>query len=721
MAALIKRASRYPLAHRGVALVPQVAYLHETAGVLPQSCVWSQKQECRKNHGRLHSSLVHNVSSTSLDDSDGTSLRAEALFLQFFDKIDADKDGRLDREELNAGLDALLSMVPSSYCEVASTLFQALGPDDKGVSRADWINAIRRSAQKTDDCASLRNLNGEDWLEKAGPHLVLALEAVDERRVRRLAKQREFFAKEGGLVGFETPHDDLFESKHVEASNPRKRAKLGLRTMEPCPPGYTFLDVLGGGAFGSVFLVRSEATSDAQAMKRIDRQLMMDRYGLDARQVEQMVEKEFKNLRYTTHPHIVHLFEFRQDSQYSYFIMEAARGGDLLQLVQKRRRLSESYVASIIRQVAYALHFLHTDHQIHKDVKLENIMLLDQSSDAPHAVLIDLGLVESRSFVGGKLPGAGGTPNTMAPEVYDTFLGVRPQSFDERCDIYSLGIVAYELLVGKPPYKVCMSGDSYDLELTRAKMETVDFKAGLQKAGCSLDACDLVTSMVSMSPPTRPTALDCLRHKWLSQHAGYRRRLQLSSNSAKRVETESVLAVGTPLLKFAHRDAQLRSAAYHLVQYIPVRRLRSVIDSFKAMDTDFSGDLSYDEIADFWVDATGVDRAAAHYVASLLDMNNSGIVDFAEFSAACIMLADTREKELHGWVEKVLDDQVGRVNKDGLTVVEMNDVLEQSLGGRMQKGEMREWLDGVSADLDSGSTRMSVEEFRKQFNNLPKF
>jgi len=348
-------------------------------------------------------------------------------------------------------------------------------------------------------------------------------------------------------------------------------------------------------------------------------------------------------------------------------------------------------------------------------------MLLDQNSDVPHVVLIDLGLVESRSIVEGKLPGAAGTPTTMAPEVYDTFLGVRPESFDERCDIYSLGVSAYHLLVGKPPYKVFMSGDSWDLELTRAHLETVDFKAGLQEAGCSDSACDLVTSMVSMRPETRPTALDCLRHTWMSQRVGHQRRLQLSSDSEKGVDTVSVLEVGKPLLKFAHRDAQLRSAAYHLVHYIPVRRLRSVIDSFKTMDTDFSGDLSYDEIADFWVNATGVDRAAAHYVASLLDMNNSGIVDFEEFSAACVMLAETREQELRSWVNGVLDDQVaGRWSKDGLTFAEMHEVLEQSLGGRMQKGELREWLDAVAGDLDSGKSRISLEEFREEFNNVPR-
>ena len=109
--------------------------------------------------------------------------------------------------------------------------------------------------------------------------------------------------------------------------------------------------------------------------------------------------------------------------------------------------------------MCHALHHLHSDSRIHKDLKLENVMLLSPTGP-PHLVLIDLGMMEimPEEEEGGKGPIPAGTPVTMAPEVIDTYLGRRPGGFDQRCDIYSLGVVAFEMLTGRQPYEEPLVG-----------------------------------------------------------------------------------------------------------------------------------------------------------------------------------------------------------------------------------------------------------------------
>merc|ERR1719387_245636 len=103
--------------------------------------------------------------------------------------------------------------------------------------------------------------------------------------------------------------------------------------------------------------------------------------------------------------------------------------------------------------------------------------MLQNAKGAPHVVLIDLGLMEMLPEEDGRSPMPAGTPQIMAPEVISIHLGEQAGSFDERCDIYSLGICAFELLVGRPPYEPVLKGgptSPVDYAGTRAQIETMD-------------------------------------------------------------------------------------------------------------------------------------------------------------------------------------------------------------------------------------------------------
>ncbi|MFN8490658.1 MAG: serine/threonine-protein kinase [Caldilineaceae bacterium] len=147
------------------------------------------------------------------------------------------------------------------------------------------------------------------------------------------------------------------------------------------------------------------------------------------------------------HPNIVRVIDFDQEADVHYMIMDYIQGGTLAAYLKDRRLLPVTAALRIGAQLADALAYAHAQGMIHRDIKPANVMF----TDATHtqAVLTDFGLAhlcdsnEARLTMTGAMVG---TPTYMSPEA------VRGEPCDERSDIYSLGVVLYEMVTGKTPY-----------------------------------------------------------------------------------------------------------------------------------------------------------------------------------------------------------------------------------------------------------------------------
>ncbi|CAK9022686.1 unnamed protein product [Durusdinium trenchii] len=541
------------------------------------------------------------------------------------------------------------------------------------------------------------------------------------------------------LTMFKRPGSEPFEKQRISGLNSRRMDQVGLKRFEPCPAGYTFVDAdVGGGAFARVFLVRNEATQDLQAMKRVDRVKLSKHFQISDAEAEQMVEQEFWQMQRTNHPHIIKLFDFFQDERYAYFIMESVNGGTLRQLLttlhsDKGSRISEGYVAELLHQALYALRHLHFESRIHKDVKLENLMLLAPSGP-PHLVLIDLGVAETLQPQQGEAgPMPAGTPQTMAPEVIDCMLGKRA-SFDDKCDVFSLGIVAHQLFTGEVPYKVAYTGGkSYgpvDYEKTRANMEEAELTGQLK---VSEGALDFIKRMLQLDPEKRPSSLECLEHPWLVNCCERRRIRRLraegrTSLGGASLSIEADQAAGEELLwmerrrvckalvRFAKRTPLQRAVAYHLAAYLPVGDLRRAADSFKRVDQAKSGHISYDEIAKALEDVLGIDRENGLLVAAAMDTDHTSRLDFQEFSAALAMVSGDREQRLF---DKLLAKLQISPEQD-LTFEEVHAAVEQAMKQEVTREELVHWLGKVAKRqqkelYDNPAGIVSNADFRKLF------
>ncbi|MCL4789900.1 MAG: serine/threonine protein kinase, partial [Verrucomicrobia bacterium] len=230
-----------------------------------------------------------------------------------------------------------------------------------------------------------------------------------------------------------------------EAGNPGAAPVERQRALAPEEiakhfPQVEILTLLGQGGMGAVYKASQPALDRFVALK-----ILPAHAAADAGFAERF-NREARALAKLNHPNIVAVYEFGQADGLHYLIMEYVDGLNLRQL-QQTGKLPPREALQIIPQICEALQFAHDEGVVHRDIKPENV-LLDKKG---RVKIADFGLarilgVEPESF---RLTGAGdymGTPHYMAPEQIE-----RPREVDHRADIYSLGVVFYEMLTGELP------------------------------------------------------------------------------------------------------------------------------------------------------------------------------------------------------------------------------------------------------------------------------
>lgn len=202
-------------------------------------------------------------------------------------------------------------------------------------------------------------------------------------------------------------------------------------------PGYSDLRKIGAGGMAEVYKATQTAFKRQVAIK-----VLMPAFASDAEYAERFLD-EAETVAQLAHPHIIPVYDFGQRAGTFYMVMEHISGGDLAQWIQ--RGLEPDEALQIVSQVASALHFAHDKGYIHRDVKPDNIMFREDNS----AVLTDFGIARLRNANTRKTVAGAvlGTPKYMSPEQ------LQGHDLDGRSDLYSLGIVLYEMLMKHPPYE----------------------------------------------------------------------------------------------------------------------------------------------------------------------------------------------------------------------------------------------------------------------------
>lgn len=196
-------------------------------------------------------------------------------------------------------------------------------------------------------------------------------------------------------------------------------------------------ETLGAGAFGEVYLVKHKKDGRLYAVKQLDKSRIAE-IGIK----EEIIHREIDCHLGLIHQNIARLYSFHEDELAYYLIMEYVNGGTLFNLIQKSSGMKEEKAFQLFIQVSASIQYLHHYNMIHRDIKPENV-LVDKEGNVK---ICDFGWTVEISDKGRST--FCGTYEYMAPEM------VKEMPYDQHIDVWSLGVLLYELTHGYSPFRV---------------------------------------------------------------------------------------------------------------------------------------------------------------------------------------------------------------------------------------------------------------------------
>ncbi|XP_030751660.1 ribosomal protein S6 kinase 2 beta isoform X2 [Sitophilus oryzae] len=262
---------------------------------------------------------------------------------------------------------------------------------------------------------------------------------------------------------------------------------------------YVLQEILGAGSYSVCKLARHKPTGQQYAVKIINKELC------DCREEIEIL------LRYGQYPGIVNLKSVYDEPTKIYLVMQLLKGGDLLDYMMSKVKLTEQESAVILKSLATTVAYLHENGVVHRDLKPTNILFLSETGRPDGIKICDMGFAKQLRADNGLLMTPCYTANYVAPEV------LKRQGYDAACDIWSLGIILYIMLSGHCPFSH-KADDSPQTVLQRISSGRLDLH-GKQWVGVSNDAKMLVTDMLHIAPQRRPTAAQLAKHPWINAQA----------------------------------------------------------------------------------------------------------------------------------------------------------------------------------------------------------
>lgn len=212
-------------------------------------------------------------------------------------------------------------------------------------------------------------------------------------------------------------------------------------------------------------------------------------------------------LRHSHHTNIVNCRDIYLNDTKLYLVLEFCRGGELFDRIIKKKYLTEKEAAGIVKMIASTVDYLHRNGVVHRDLKPSNILYADNSEKPESIRIIDFGFAKQLRDENGLLMTPCYTAHYAAPEI------LKRQGYDAACDIWSMGVLLYIMLSGKPPFEIAADA-STEIILSRINEAKLNLENGNWKQ-VSSDAKDLVKRMLNLDPRLRITTQGILKHPWI--------------------------------------------------------------------------------------------------------------------------------------------------------------------------------------------------------------
>ena len=401
---------------------------------------------------------------------------------------------------------------------------------------------------------------------------------------------------------------------------------------------YTVEKEIGAGGYARCLLVKNKTTGQLYACKELQKNKLNNVASL---------KSEIQILIKLDHPNIIKLYEIYENDNYIYLVMELCTGGELfdriIQKTEQGKQFTEKEVANIFQQMMSAINYCHSNKIVHRDLKPENLLLATQDENSPIKV-IDFGM--SRIFNNKQaMFDKVGTAYYISPEVLDGF-------YDEKCDIWSAGVILYILLCGYPPF----NGNDDDEIFESIKKRKFVFPEA-EWANISKEAKDLINKMLS-DPLTRLTAEQVLVHPWLVN--------QLNKNT----KSKEIKINFNTFKTYSGANKLSRAVLTYIASRLTDDEVKKLKDAFQKIDVNGDGMLTLEELKNAINQNPEVHVMNIEQIFKTIDTDNSGVINYTEFLAASI---DKRiylqEDKLRDAFKLFDEDKSGKISKSEISKV----------------------------------------------------
>lgn len=423
---------------------------------------------------------------------------------------------------------------------------------------------------------------------------------------------------------------------------------------------------LGSGMTGSVFVVTHKKTGKKFACKPLKKVM-------GNKQMVETLYREISLLAQLDHPNIMKIVEGYENMGNVTTIMELLDGGSLFKNLSqstKAGRYTEKRAAELFVQMVRAVKFVHSNGIAHRDLKLENFVFESKAKDAP-LKLIDFGLGQKyrQKDKVMKMKNVVGTVYYMAPEIAMLMLAgdgawEKNQSYTNKVDIWSLGVLLFMLLTGAAPFRgMSQSHYHYLKNAARGKIsfaQSVWDRIPLAK--------DLVQKMMQVKATARLPLDQVLKHKWLESA------MQANDTAENKELTQNLVenfAEIGKINKIKRVTAQI--AAFTIAPDV-IAGLRS---AFMQLDKNDSGTISFEEFKEA-MKTTGMNDHDAATLFTNMDIDETGTIEYSEFiSAAMLVTKSVAQVDMIEAFNKMDTDADGTVENEDLLKILQGVVSEQ--------------------------------------------
>ena len=426
---------------------------------------------------------------------------------------------------------------------------------------------------------------------------------------------------------------------------------------------------LGKGNGGTVRVVIHRKTGEKFAMKS-----MYKGHAGDPDKLRELVN-EIEIMAEVDCPHIVKLVETFEDDNFIHLILELCTGGELLSRLEKEHQYSEATAAKLLRDILKAVKYLHSNHIVHRDLKLENFLFSNPSQDSM-LKLIDFGF--SRHFKDHrKMHVCVGTPYYLAPEMLKG-------SYGKECDMWGVGVLAFMLLMGQAPF----TGANETELLDNVRQGEYVFPPEVE---ISDTAEDFVRSLLQLDITKRLTAEAAMKHPFIQQ---------------ARPEGQPLRAMHPDVLSRLvdyrnHRG--LRKVMQEAIAYsLQPHEIQLLQKEFENADVEGNGVITVNDFMN--VVKRSVDPALVPKIFENVKVDKrDGNVHWSEFLAATVDVSMVDEAHMRVAFERLDKDEDGYITMQDLQTIVGNDFSHEEVQSMM--------MEVCEEGCDPKDARLSYEGF----------